>query len=301
MTAGLNYRLKINHAFREFFSKFKIQVGSTGNLGMSIGIMSAALGFHVIVHMSADAKQWKKDLLRQRGADVVEYADDYSKAVEVGRKDSDADLMSYFVDDENSVTLFLGYAVAAKRILKQFEDKISYHPLFVYIPCGVGGAPGGVAFGFKKLFGDHVHIFFTEPTQAPCMLVGMASGLQNEVCVKDFGLTGQTHADGLAVGRASGFVGGVMKNLLAGEMSLEDYHLYDLMRDLVASEDIFIEPSACASFWGPIMLKDEKVKDYIKKMGLEDKMENAVHISWATGGSLVPEEIREEYKNTYLK
>ena len=270
-----DYSVFASDEFKEFFSKFKIQVGSTGNLGMSIGIMSAALGFHVIVHMSADAKQWKKDLLRQRGAEVVEYADDYSKAVEVGRKNSDADPNSYFVDDENSVTLFLGYAVAAKRIVKQFAEKNiivdAEHPLFVYIPCGVGGAPGGVAFGFKKLFGDNVHVFFTEPTQAPCMLVGMASGLQNKVCVKDFGLSGLTHADGLAVGRPSGFVGGVMEHLLSGEMSLEDYHIYDLMRDLVAKEDIFIEPSACASFWGPIMLKDEKVQAYIKKMGLEEK------------------------------
>lgn len=300
-----DYSVFASPEFREFFSKFKIQVGSTGNLGLSIGIMSAALGFHVIVHMSADAKQWKKDLLRQKGADVVEYADDYSKAVEVGRKDSDADPTSYFVDDENSVTLFLGYAVAAKRIAKQFAEQNivvdADHPLFVYIPCGVGGAPGGVAFGFKKLFGDNVHIFFTEPTEAPCMLVGMASGLQNAVSVKDFGLSGQTHADGLAVGRASGFVGGVMNHLLAGEMTLEDYHIYDLMRDLVAAEDIFIEPSACASFWGPIMLKDKKVQDYIKKMGLEGKMANATHIPWATGGSLVPAEIREEYMHTHLK
>ena len=300
-----DYSVFASDEFKEVFSKFKIQVGSTGNLGMSIGIMSAALGFHVIVHMSADAKQWKKDLLRQRGAEVVEYADDYSKAVEVGRKNSDADPNSYFVDDENSVTLFLGYAVAAKRIVKQFAEKNiivdAEHPLFVYIPCGVGGAPGGVAFGFKKLFGDNVHVFFTEPTQAPCMLVGMASGLQNKVCVKDFGLSGLTHADGLAVGRPSGFVGGVMEHLLSGEMSLEDYHIYDLMRDLVATEDIFIEPSACASFWGPIMLKDEKVQVYIKKMGLEDKMANATHIPWATGGSLVPQDIREEYMHTHLK
>ena len=92
-----------------------------------------------------------------------------------------------------------------------------------------------------------------------------------------------------------------MNHLLAGEMSLEDYHIYDLMRDLVETEDIFIEPSACASFWGPIMLKDEKVQKYIKDMGLEDKMANATHIPWATGGSLVPEDIREEYKNTHLK
>ena len=297
------YSLLMNS--KNFSANSKFRLASTGNLGMSIGIMSAALGFHVIVHMSADAKQWKKDLLRQRGAEVVEYADDYSKAVEVGRKNSDADPNSYFVDDENSVTLFLGYAVAAKRIVKQFAEKNiivdAEHPLFVYIPCGVGGAPGGVAFGFKKLFGDNVHVFFTEPTQAPCMLVGMASGLQNKVCVKDFGLSGLTHADGLAVGRPSGFVGGVMEHLLSGEMSLEDYHIYDLMRDLVATEDIFIEPSACASFWGLIMLKDEKVQAYIKKMGLEDKMANATHIPWATGGSLVPQDIREEYMHTHLK
>lgn len=301
-----DYSVFASPEFKEFFGKFKIQVGSTGNLGMSIGIMSAALGFHVIVHMSADAKQWKKDLLRQRGAEVIEYDDDYSKAVEVGRKNSDADPSSYFVDDENSVNLFLGYAVAAKRIVKQFAEKNikvdADHPLFVYIPCGVGGAPGGVAFGFKQLFGDNAHIFFIEPTQAPCMLVGMASGLQNKVSVHDFGLTGQTHADGLAVGRASGFVGGVMQNLLAGELSLEDFRIYDFMRDIVNTEDIFLEPSACASFWGPVQLmRSEEMKQYIKKMGLEDKMAQSVHIPWATGGSLVPQAIRDEYMNTYLK
>lgn len=300
-----DYSIFASDEFKKFFSQFKIQVGSTGNLGMSIGIMSAVLGFHVIVHMSADAKQWKKDLLRKRGAEVIEYDDDYSKAVEVGRKNSDADPKSYFVDDENSVTLFLGYAVAAKRIKAQFDAQgiiiDEEHPLFVYIPCGVGGAPGGVTFGLKQIFGDNVHVFFEEPTQAPCMLVGMASGLQNKVSVQDFGLTGQTHADGLAVGRASGFVGGVMTHLLSGIFTLEDYHIYDLMRDIVNTEDIFLEPSACASFWGPIQLmKEPATKEYVEKMGLLPKLTNAVHVPWATGGSLVPQEIRDEYMHTHL-
>ncbi len=288
---------------RSVFSKYTVQVGSTGNLGMSIGIMSAAVGYSVIVHMSADAKQWKKDLLRSRGVNVIEYSSDYSEAVKQGRALSDADPMSYFVDDENSVALFLGYAVAAKRLKKQLEamdiEICAERPLIAYIPCGVGGAPGGIAFGLRLLFGDNAHVFFVEPTQAPCMLLGMASGLNNGICVQDVGLTGLTHADGLAVGRPSGFVGGVMKTLLSGEMTIEDYKLYDYMRDLLNTEGIFIEPSSCAAFEGTVKLCSAAGRGYIEAHGLAGRMSSAIHIPWATGGRLVPEEIRKEYIATH--
>ena len=291
---------------REFFSRYTVQVGSTGNLGLSIGIMSAAVGYQVIVHMSADAKQWKKDLLRSHGVTVMEYESDYSEAVKQGRASSDANPMSYFVDDENSTALFLGYAVAAKRLVGQLKEKNipvdAQHPLFVYIPCGVGGAPGGVTFGLKQLFGDHVHVFFVEPTQAPCMLLGMATGKQNQISVQDIGLTGLTHADGLAVGRASGFVGRVMMPLLSGAFTIQDAKLYDYMRDLLETEKIFIEPSACAAMEGVVKLTQApETIGYLRDNGLTEHMENASHILWATGGSLVPEEIREEYIHTHLE
>ena len=291
---------------RDFFRNYTIQVGSTGNLGLSIGIMSAVIGFEVIVHMSADAKQWKKDLLREYGVNVVEYDADYSEAVKQGRENSAQNPFSYFVDDENSKNLFLGYAVAAKRLVGQLTaldiqvDK--EHPLFVYLPCGVGGAPGGITFGLKSIFGDYVHCFFIEPVEAPCMALGMISGRNSDICVQDIGLSGKTQADGLAVGRPSGFVGNVMKTLLSGIATVEDAGLYGYMHDFMNTEGIFLEPSACAAFHGMVSLINTKEgRQYIEENGLSDKMQNASHIAWATGGGLVPEQVRLEMLDTYMR
>lgn len=285
---------------RDFFAKYTVQVGSTGNLGLSIGIMAAALGYRAVVHMSADARQWKKDLLRQKGVDVREYDGDYGKAVEQGRALSDADPMSYFVDDEHSKNLFLGYAVAARRLAEQLAaqdvEVDDDHPLFVTIPCGVGGAPGGVAYGLKLLYGDNVHVFFAEPVQCPCMLLGLATGEKDGVCVQDAGLTGVTEADGLAVARPSKLVCDVMEYTLSGEFTVADGRLYEDLRALHAAEKLFIEPSACAAFAGYRGLaRFPAAQSYLKAHGLIGKMENASHILWATGGRLVPALTRKEY------
>ena len=286
--------------YRDVFAGYTVQVGSTGNLGLSIGISSAAVGYRVVVHMSNDAKQWKKDLLRSKGVEVKEYAGDYGKAVAEGRALSNADPKSYFVDDEHSVVLFLGYSVAGKRLRAQLDEQgvivDAEHPLFVYLPCGVGGAPGGIAFGLKQEFGDHVHCFFVEPVQCPCMIAGLATGEGENICVQDLGLSGVTEADGLAVGRPSGMVTRMMQPLLSGCSTVEDRRLFDALRVLHECDGIFIEPSSCAALaaWQD-MARFEEAKAYMERHGLMEKLPHATHIAWATGGSLVPEEIRKEY------
>jgi len=276
-----DYSILAEEKFRDFFSNYTIQVGSTGNLGLSIGTISARVGFEVIVHMSQDAKSWKKDLLRLKGAKVIEYSSDYSKAVEEGRALSEQNPNSYFVDDENSKDLFMGYAVGGIRMKKQLDAMNVIvdrnHPLFVYLPCGVGGGPGGVAYGLKLMFGDNVKCFFAEPTHSPAMLLGLMTGLHDEISVEDIGLDNKTEADGLAVGRPSSFVGKIMDKMLTGAFTIDDYRLYEFLKALYKEEGIFMEPSALAGFYGPILTSD-KFKD-----------DNITHICWGTGGSLVPE------------
>ena len=301
-----NYERFADEDMKQFFGKYTVQVGSTGNLGLSIGIMSAFLGFRVKVHMSADARQWKKDMLRATGVEVIEYEEDYSKAVSEGRRLSDLDPSSYFVDDEYSMPLFLGYAVAAGRVKKQLEEKgitvDADHPLFLYVPCGVGGGPGGICYGFKRIFKDTVHVFFCEPTLFPSVLIGMASDRFEEVNVSDFGLSGISAADGLACASPSGLVTRLCRNLLSGDFTVKDAVLFDYLRMLKETEDIFIEPSSCAAFAGPLgLMRFDSGKAYLEKQGITaEKLAGSTHVCWATGGSLVPDKIREEYAATTM-
>ena len=265
-----DYSVFATRAFRAFFSRYSLHVGSTGNLGLSIGIMGAALGYQVTVHMSADAKQWKKDLLREKGVTVLEYGADYSYAVARGRERAAEDPMSYFVDDETSRDLFLGYAVAARRLKGQLaQQEIAVdaeHPLCVYIPCGVGGAP--------------------------CVLLGLSSGVGSDICVQDIGLTGRTAADGLAVSRPSALAVEMAGHLAAGGFTVADERLVPYLRALHESEGIFAEPSACAAFIGPARFHE--AADAV--LGGTPRG-NVTHLVWATGGALVPQSEREKLLN----
>ncbi|WLT10669.1 D-serine ammonia-lyase [Bifidobacterium asteroides] len=298
LTIDDDYRKLATPAMKKFFSQYKIAVGSTGNLGLSIGIMSAALGFDASVHMSADARQWKKDKLRANGVHVYEYQSDYSVAVASGRKEAQSDPMAYFIDDENSTTLFLGYAVAGRRLagqLRTYDVRVDQdNPLFVYLPCGVGGSPGGVAFGLKTVFGDAVHCIFAEPTHCPSMFLGTYTGLHDEVSVQDFGIDNVTAADGLACGRPSRFVGKAMQGLVDGFLTIDDDELFRIEASLHDASGIDIEPSAAAGFVGPWRVLSDR--EYIRKIGLDDaSMARATHIAWCTGGSMVPRDEMSDY------
>lgn len=296
-----DYRALVAPAGRALFSRHQIAVGSTGNLGLAIGVMAAALGFQAVVHMSADAKDWKKERLRHRGVTVVEHAGDYAQAVAAGRSAAEADPLCHFIDDERSLSLLLGYAAAAPHLARQLATQgrrvDAQHPLFVYLPCGVGGAPAGIALGLSQIYGPHVHCFFAEPTHSPCFLVQMLAGtpdlahLGPHPSVYDLGLDNRTEADGLAVPRASLLAADAVRPFLAGVYTVDDEALFQHLHLAATTEGLRIEPSAAAALLGPAMLTETvDGRAYLQRQRLATHMTRSTHIAWSTGGLFVPDD-----------
>ena len=112
------------------------------------------------------------------------------------------------------------------------------------------------------------------------MLLGVYTGLHDEIAVQDLGIDNVTAADGLAVGRASGFVGRAMERLLDGFYTLSDQSMYDMLGWLAQEEGIRLEPSALVGMAGPLRVPSDA---------------SVTHLVWATGGGMVPEDGMAKY------
>ena len=262
-------------------------VASTGNLSFAIGRVARALGLQAEIHMSHDAKTWKKERLRALGATVVEHDCDYTGAVARARQAAAAE-HAYFIDDEDSRRLFVGYAVAASELASQLSArglKIgASRPLVVYLPCGVGGAPGGITAGLKQIYGEHVLAVFVEPVASPCVFAALAVGQGRPVSIYEFGLTNDTIADGLAVPSASPFVMQAIGCNIDAVVGVTDQAMVDWVRRAWAEARLRLEPSGASGFAAL-----DPFNNQARAAGLFNGDAEPVHVIWTTGGSLLPD------------
>lgn len=270
--------------WRDRFAAHTVVVGSTGNLGFSVGVMARALGFAAEVHMSSDAKPWKKERLRRIGVTVVEYDADYTAAVAGARASAAGRQNAHFVDDEASVQLFLGYASGALDLHAQLAGigvaVDADNPLDVYLPCGVGGAPGGITFGLKHLFGDAVNCIFVEPVEAPCMLAQLASGSLEPISVYDLGRSNRTVQDGLAVASASLFAATLIRHLVGGVVTVSDSESLAWLRRVWSEAGMRLEPSAASALAAVFPWRSAS-----------SGPPAGTHVVWTTGGGLLPDDV----------
>jgi D-serine dehydratase len=275
-------------AARRLLSDYAVVVASTGNLGYSVGLVARGLGLAAEVHMSSEAKSWKKQRLREIGATVIEHDADYAETIVRARAAAQGRDKTLFIDDETSRELFTGYACAGRELCEQLEARglrvTPSRPLVVYLPCGVGGAPGGIAYGLKSILGAAVITVFAEPVASACMMAALASGDAAPPSVYDLGLDNRTIADGLAVPRASALVVEAVGPVIDAVVAVDDAALLAWVSEAWRADGLRLEPAAAAAFAAM-----EPFRVAAQAAGWPC-LDDAVHVFWTTGGSRLPDD-----------
>jgi len=282
-----NYAALAGPGARRIFADHRVIVASTGNLGYSVGLVARAFGMAADVHMSREAKSWKKERLRRLGANVLEQDCDYGGTVARARAAALGVPRSTFIDDENSRDLLVGYAVAANELQEQLGQRHviprTERPIVLYLPCGIGGAPGGITLGTKLLFGNRAICVFVEPVASACAMVALASGSSEPPSVYEYGMNNRTLADGLAAPRASKLMMDSVGAAVDAVVAVEDSDILAWTRRAWREGGLRLEPSAAAAF-----AAINPFRAAAKDRGWA--IEHAIHIAWTTGGSRLPDE-----------
>jgi D-serine dehydratase len=279
---------------RAAFSAYKVVVASSGGLGLAVGRAAQGLGFRAEVHMPRSARSWVERELRASGITVVLHDAGFRKAHAAARAACDGDPACYLVDEKQSRLLFFGASAAAAELQAQLvRQNIQIgadRPLFLYLPCGSGSAPGGIALGARQMFGPNVHCFFAEPVCTPRTLAALASPRQGTVNVRDMGLRSRTAAAGLSVPELSPLVAEAMDSQLSGVFTVEDDTMFRWLAQAQDRAGLQLDPGAASSLAGPEMLmRTEAGEAYLRRRGLTEKMGKAVHVMWATAGGCMPD------------
>ena len=94
----------------------------------------------------------------------------------------------------------------------------------------------------------------------------------------------------------SEFVADVMKPMLSGVFTVDDDDLFRWLWKAQTTQAIRLEPSATAGFAGPeFIVNSNQGRAYQEAHGLSNKLAQATHVIWTTGGAFVPEEQFKEF------
>lgn len=86
-----------------------------------------------------------------------------------------------------------------------------------------------------------------------------------------------------------------MTLILSGSYTIQDNRLFELLKMAETVGD-YLEPSALAGAFVPVQLLSRlEGRNYLMDQKPLDKMNQSTPIIWATGGSMMPKDMMEQY------
>ena len=150
---------------------------SAGNHGLSLAAGARLFGANAVIYLSKNVPSTFAERIKDYGADVVIYGNDYEESLEGAKQAADSNkwfLLSDVTWDgyDHGLKVMEGYLAMAAEAFDECIDK----PTHIFLQAGVGGFPASVATLARKYYGNEIQIIIVEPTKAPVLLESIRAG-----------------------------------------------------------------------------------------------------------------------------
>ena len=217
----------------------RVVTGSSGNHGLAVATLGAALGTHVTIVMAQGASPAKAAAIRGLGAVVVTVAGGNADRDRCAR-DLARDTGAAFVPSADDDLVIAGQGTVALEVFTDAPDLDA-----IYVPTGGGGLLAGTCLAAT---GSHrrVRVIGVEPATARRYAASLAAGHPVELAPS------ATIADGLRAQRPGELTYPIVRDRVDDLVGVTDDAIGDALR-LLHAHGVPAEPSGCVALAGALL------------------------------------------------
>jgi len=207
---------------------------TAGNHGRSVAWGSKKLGLKCKIFISEYVSEFRADVMRSFGADVIRVKGNYDNSLKECIKQSKQNNWQIVQDvawrDYKLVPklTMAGYSVMMKEISEQINKQQVSH---VILQAGVGGMAAAMVAGIARYLNNVPKIIVTEPESAACVLESIKAGKIEKITIKKESLMG-----GMSCDEVSLVPWEILKNSVSHCVTVSDHYIAKIIKSLANCE-----------------------------------------------------------------
>jgi|TARA_B100000959_G_scaffold44567_1_gene45025 diaminopropionate ammonia-lyase len=211
-----------------------ISTATAGNHGRSVAWGSKKLGLKCKIFISEYVSEFRAEVMRSFGADVIRIKGNYDNSLKECIKQSRQNNWQIVQDVawENYKLVpkltMSGYSVMMKEISEQINNQKISH---VILQAGVGGMAAGAVAGIARYLNHIPKIIIVEPESAACVLESIKAGKIKKITIEKESLMG-----GMSCDEVSLLPWKILKNSINYCVSVSDDYISKTVKSLANSE-----------------------------------------------------------------
>ena len=207
-----------------------ISSATAGNHGRSVAWGSKKLGLKCKIFISEYVSEFRAEMMRSFGADVIRVKGNYDNSLKECIKQSKQNNWQIVQDvawqDYKLVPklTMAGYSVMMKEISEQTKNQKISH---VILQAGVGGMAAAMVAGIARYLDNIPKIIVVEPESAACVLESIQAGKIEKISIKKESLMG-----GMSCDEVSLVPWEILKNSVTYCVTVSDNHISKTIKSL---------------------------------------------------------------------